>query len=125
MPVAFGEFRNDPPLRKICAGCNEHVGKLIEVLSHRGVEAIRRTQLGVEGRKTHRRKDVFYEGTAGQAPIPISASPRGGGPEILWRPLTETGGELLTQLVVRKEDGNEVTPRPFEAGRSRILRLPP
>lgn len=70
LPRGFGKFRNYTRLNnKICRDCNRHLGKLDEFLLHLGHPAILRVLHSIEGRRHHRRKDVFHERTHGLAPI--------------------------------------------------------
>jgi hypothetical protein len=106
MPVAFGEFHDDPPLRKICGDCNGSFGReLLDVLGHHSAEALRRLQLGVKGRKTHRPKPILFEGTKGLPPIPIIGKTREGSPDVLWGADSEDGGAPLPQIEFERPDG--------------------
>jgi hypothetical protein len=58
---------------KICKVCNQHLGDLDEILVRLGPEAILRAGHGIKGRKKHRKKDVFHEGTHGHRPLEVNA----------------------------------------------------
>lgn len=66
MPVCLGKFRGcEPLLDKICADCNNKIGKLEDQFSHCGPEAFFRWRKGITGRKHHKKHSIFYRGSAG------------------------------------------------------------
>lgn len=74
LPRGLGKFKGYQKLKdKICWKCNHHFGDLDNVLLTSGPEAIFRAIYGIEGRKTHRKRDVFAENTHGRPPIEVIA----------------------------------------------------
>src|SRR5579863_148497 len=71
---ALGKFRGYEPLRgKVCKASNERLSKLDEVLVRLGPEALLRAAHEISGRKRHRKKDVFHEGSHGYEPLQVNA----------------------------------------------------
>lgn len=66
VPRALGNFKGYLTLNdRVCEKCNGICGKLDEQLSRSGLEAFFRKQLGIEGRKKHKKANPFYRGSAG------------------------------------------------------------
>lgn len=72
LPAGLGNFKNDIRLKDfICTNCQKIFGALEDVFLHNSPEAFFRFVTGKKGRKTHRKKDIFYEPTAGIAPLTV------------------------------------------------------
>jgi hypothetical protein len=82
----LGNFRDDVRLRDyICVGCQEKFSKFEEVFMHHGPEAFFRHMIGVTGRKRSRKKNIFYEPTAGMSPLTVIAQVPGEDWTGLWQ----------------------------------------
>ncbi len=85
LPRSLGEFRGFPHLiNRVCAKCNEDIGKLEEQFGRSGPEAFFRKYLNIEGRDTHDKVNPFKRGSAGAKPIDFTALDPETGIEILW-----------------------------------------
>jgi hypothetical protein len=116
LPAGLGNFRNDVRLRDyICTGCQEKFSKLEEVFLRNGPEAFFRHMIGVSGRKRNRKKDIFYERTAGMAPLTVIAQPPGQDFTALWKTEGASKGEMMKQLIFRDEQNTEIH-LPFRPG---------
>ena len=71
---SLGEFRDSPMLiNRVCAICNENIGKLEEQFGRSGPEAFFRRYLNIQGRDTHVKVNPFQRGSAGAKPIDFKA----------------------------------------------------
>lgn len=85
LPRSLGEFSGFPPLiNRVCAKCNEDIGKLEEQFGRSGPEAFFRKYLNIEGRATHDKVNPFKRGSAGAKPIDFTALLPEADIEILW-----------------------------------------
>jgi hypothetical protein len=107
LPRGLGEFKGDLRLQMvICNDCNAHFGKLEDVLLHDSPEAFFRQMLGKFGRSGRgRKKDIFYEPTAGITPLSIIAKQSGHEHPMLWELMSATSVALMKQLVFKDDDG--------------------
>jgi hypothetical protein len=91
----------------VCFECNGKCGKLDEQLSRTGIEAWHRIRLEIEGRKSHRKVNSFYRGSAGGRPIEMLGIHPATGKEIL---LELKGGNRVQELrcvTLTGEDGKD------------------
>jgi hypothetical protein len=104
LPAGLGNFRNDVRLRDyICKRCQHKFSTLEDVFMHHGPEAFFRHIVGVRGRKQHRKKNIFYEPTAGMPPLRVTAKHPSGDFTVLWEIDGMTAGCEMKQLVFRDE----------------------
>jgi hypothetical protein len=117
LPAALGNFRNDVRLRDyICKRCQQNFSSLEDVFIHHGPEAFFRQIVGVSGRTKHRKKDIFYERTAGMPPLTVIAPQPGQDFTLLWQIDTLSEGRQMKQLVFRDEKNTDIH-LPFIPGR--------
>lgn len=106
LPRGLGEFKGDSRLQMvICKDCNARFGKLEDVLLHDSPEAFFRQMLGTFGRSRGRRKDIFYEPTAGIPPLSIIAKQPGYEDPLLWELMSATTVAAMKQLVFKDDEG--------------------
>jgi hypothetical protein len=116
LPAALGNFRNDIRLRDyICTRCQQNFSSLEDVFMHHGPEAFFRHMLGIKGRKQHRKKNIFYERTAGMPPLTVIAQQPGQDYTVLWEMDGMTEGRQIKQLVFRDETNTDIH-LPFRPG---------
>jgi len=116
LPAALGNFRNDVRLRDyICTGCQQNFSRLEDVFMHHGPEAFFRHMIGVRGRKKHRKKNIFYDRTAGMPPLTVIAQQPGQGYTVLWQIDGIAEGFQMKQLVFRDEQNTDIH-LPFRPG---------
>lgn len=73
-PRSLGEFSSFPLLiNRVCAKCNEDIGRLEEQFGRSGPEAFFREYLNIDGRDTHDKVNPFKRGSAGVKPIDFTA----------------------------------------------------
>jgi hypothetical protein len=109
LPAGLGNFRNDVRLRDyICAGCQEKFSKFEDVFMHHGPEAFFRHMIGVSGRKRSRKKNIFYEPTAGMAPLTVIAQMPGEDYTALWQIEGVSKGSLMKQLIFQDEQNTDI-----------------
>ena len=103
----LGEFKGDSRLGNvICTACNKRFGKLEDVLLHDSPEAFFREMLGKFGRSNRgRKKDIFYEPTAGVSPLSILAKQPGVDHPMLWHLMSATHIAAMKQVIFKDEDG--------------------
>jgi hypothetical protein len=75
---------------------------------HHGPEAFFRHMIGVRGRKKHRKKNIFYERTAGMPPLTVIAQQPGQDYTVLWQIDDITQGHEMKQLVFRDEQNTDI-----------------
>jgi hypothetical protein len=116
LPAALGNFRNDIRLSDyICKRCQGNFSSLEDVFMHHGPEAFLRHMLGVKGRKQHRKKNIFYERTAGMPPLTVIAQQPGQDYTVLWEMEGMAEGRQIKQLVFRDETNTDIH-LPFRPG---------
>jgi hypothetical protein len=109
LPAALGNFRDDVRLRDyICTSCQQRFSGLEDVFMHHGPEAFFRHMIGVRGRKKHRKKNIFYERTAGMPPLTVIAQQPGQDYTVLWQIDDITQGHEMKQLVFRDEQNTDI-----------------
>lgn len=109
LPAALGNFRNDVRLRDyICTRCQQNFSSLEDVFMHHGPEAFFRHMIGVSGRKKHRKKNIFYERTAGMPPLTVIAQQPGQDYTVLWQMDGISEGRQMKQLVFRDEENTDI-----------------
>jgi hypothetical protein len=107
LPAGLGNFRNDIRLRNyICTRCQQNFGSLEDVFLHNSPEAFFRFITGKKGRKSHRKKDIFYEPTAGMAPITIKGLQPGETYPVLWEMTGMKEAKQMKQVVFKGKNGN-------------------
>jgi hypothetical protein len=117
LPAGLGEFKNDKRLHNIiCYGCQETFGALEDVFLHNSPEAFFRVLVGQKGRTRKKKKDIFYEPTAGMPPIGIVAKRSGSQIPVLWEPLGMFECKEMKQLVFRNKDNGEYNQLPYRPG---------
>jgi hypothetical protein len=117
LPAALGNFRNDVRLRDyICTRCQQNFSSLEDVFIHHGPEAFFRNMIGLSGRKKHRKKNIFYERTAGMPPLTVIAQQPGQDYTVLWQMDGMSEGRQMKQLVFRDEQNTDIH-LPFVPGR--------
>src|SRR5262249_15720299 len=79
-----------------------------EVFMHHGPEAFFRHMIGVKGRKKHRRKNIFYERTAGMAPLTVIAKQPGEDFSVLWEMDGISEGRQMNQLVFKDAENSDI-----------------
>jgi hypothetical protein len=109
LPAALGNFRDDVRLRNyICTRCQQNFSSLEDVFIHHGPEAFFRNMIGVSGRKRHRKKNIFYERTAGMPPLKVIAQQPGQDFTVLWQMDSMSEGRQMKQLVFRDEQNIDI-----------------
>jgi hypothetical protein len=109
LPAALGNFRNDVRLRDyICTRCQQNFSSLEDVFMHHGPEAFFRHMIGVRGRKRHRKKNIFYERTAGMPPLTLIAQLPGQDCTVLWEMDGISEGRQMKQLVFRDGENTDM-----------------
>jgi hypothetical protein len=108
LPAGLGNFRNDVRLRDyICNRCQKDLGSLEDVFMHNGAEAFFRRMVGVKGRKRNQKKNIFYQRTAGMAPLTVIAPQPGQDYTALFE-IDGSEGHAMKQLVFRDEQNNDL-----------------
>jgi len=82
LPRSLGAFEGNTMLKdRICRSCNERLGRVLDLeLARSGPAGLTRQLLGIEGRRSHERKDVFdYQ--ASRIDRPIKANLANFGPD--------------------------------------------
>lgn len=109
LPAGLGNFRNDVRLRNyICTRCQKDLGSLEEVFMHHGPEAFFRHIIGVSGRRRPRKKNIFYQRTAGMPPLTVIAQQPGEDHTVLWQIDSISKGHQMKQLVFRDEQNTDI-----------------
>lgn len=109
LPAALGNFRNDVRLRDfVCTRCQADFGNVEDIFMHHGPEAFFRHMIGVRGRKKHRKKNIFYERTAGMPPLTVIAQQPGQDYTVLWEMDGFSEGRQIKQLVFRNEENTAI-----------------
>jgi hypothetical protein len=106
----MGEFQNSPSITdRVCENCNREIGRAEEQFARSGPEAFFREVVGVTGRRSHNRVNVFERGSGGTVPIDfVGLHPRVGVP-ILWElNRGERTVREVRQIVVIPENGESV-----------------
>ena len=81
LPRALGNFENYPSLNgKLCSVCNNDLGALDEILVRSNPVVSLRTTHGVQGRKSHRKTNPFYERSHGRPPPAVYGQAEGDTP---------------------------------------------
>ena len=95
MPVGMGKFRNYERLHnKLCADCNNEIGKSDEQFCRCGTEAFFRIIKGIKGRKYHQKVNPFYRGSSGGKNIVVKGEhPYGNNCKIFYE--IKEGGERI------------------------------
>lgn len=75
---------------------------------HHGPEAFFRHMIGVSGRKKHHKKNIFYQRTAGMAPLTVIAQQPGQDYTVLWQMDGISEGRQMKQLVFRDEQNTDI-----------------
>ena len=103
----LGEFKGDSRLSDaICTACNKRFGKLEDVFLHDSPEAFFREMLGRFGRSNRgRKKDIFYEPTAGVSPLSIIGKQPGFDHPMLWELISATQVAAMKQVIFKDQDG--------------------
>ena len=119
MPEGLGRFQNYETLDdRICKGCNNKLGELVDEQFCRGGEiGYFRTLLGITGKKSHKTKvDLFQRGAAGASELRMKGTIPGTDDEIRLQ-LVKTlmadgtvGVDYMPQLIVTTASGE---PTPF------------
>jgi hypothetical protein len=120
LPAGLGNFKNDIRLKDfICTNCQKIFGALEDVFLHNSPEAFFRFITGKRGRKTHRKKDIFYEPTAGIAPLTIKGLQPGSSYPVLWQMLGVGEAKQMKQVVFKDKRGDfhHLPYRPRQLGR--------
>jgi hypothetical protein len=114
LPRGLGKFKGYERLKgKICRRCNHHLGKLDAHLLTSGPEAIFRAIYGIEGRKTHRKRDSFHEMTHGRPPVEVWGRLPGDTSDTRLEVLPGNLGQPRRELLFKDEGGNQrVVPVP-------------
>jgi|SRR5580692_1880953 hypothetical protein len=119
LPAALGNFRDDVRLRDyICTSCQQRFSSLEDVFMHHGPEAFFRHMIGVRGRKKHRKKNIFYERTAGMAPLTVIAQQPGQDYTVLWH--TYSLAAVAQRSPAQRSGGGAIHPTP-PSGRTFIM----
>jgi hypothetical protein len=106
LPRGLGKFKGYERLKgKICRRCNNHLGKLDDLLLTSGPEAIFRAIYGIEGRKTHRKRDSFHEMTHGRPPLEVWGRLPGDTSETRFEVLPGNLGQPRRELIFKRHDG--------------------
>jgi hypothetical protein len=109
LPAGLGNFRNDIRLRDyICNQCQQRFSGLEEVFMHHGPEAFFRHMIGITGRKSHQKKNIFYQRTAGMPPLTVIAKQPGEDYTVLWQMDGTSEGRQMKQLVFRDEENTDI-----------------
>jgi hypothetical protein len=107
LPAGLGNFKNDIRLRNyICTNCQGKFGSLEDVFLHNSPEAFFRFITGKKGRRSHRKKDIFYEPTHGIAPITVKARDPGQSYQVLCEMTGINEGMPMKQLVFKDKKGD-------------------
>jgi len=124
LPRGLGNFEQYEGLNnKICASCNEKLGRLDESFLRNSPEAFFREVVGRFGRKKHRNKSVFYEPTFGTPPICILGRQPEADYDVLWEVVQGTEAKQMRQIIMKDPDEiyhpvyiqeNVKTPKQFE-----------
>jgi len=124
LPRALGNFKNNEPLvNRICNDCQLLCSKLEDVFAHNSTDAYFRHMLGQLGRKSHAKKDIFYDATFGLAPLMNLARYPGHDFEALWEPVEGTNGVApMSQIIFFPEEGEPVR-LPFRPGRWTVEKI--
>jgi hypothetical protein len=114
LPRGLGKFKGYERLKgKICRRCNHHLGKLDAHLLTSGPEAIFRAIYGIEGRKTHRKRDSFHEMTHGRPPVEVWGRLPGDTSDTRLEVLPGNLGQPRRELEFKLHDGTtSVVPVP-------------
>lgn len=64
--------------------------------------------IGVRGRKKHRKKNIFYERTAGMPPLTVIAQQPGQDCTVLWEMDGISEGRQMKQLVFRDDESTDI-----------------
>jgi hypothetical protein len=116
LPRSLGNFLNDVRLvDKLCDACQNRCSRLEDVFAHNSPEAFFREMVGQLGRKTHQKKNIFYEPTWGIAPLTIIGKAPDADYEILWEQVNENQCTPLKQIIVIFKNGKSL-PIPFRPG---------
>jgi hypothetical protein len=107
LPAGLGNFKNDIRLRNyICTNCQGEFSSLEDVFLHNSPEAFFRFVTGKRGRRSHRKKDIFYEPTAGIAPITVKALEPEQSYPVLWEMTGMNEAMQMKQLVFKDKKGD-------------------
>lgn len=107
LPAGLGNFKNDIRLRNyICTNCQQIFSSLEDVFLHNSPEVFFRFVTGKKGRKHHRKKDIFYEPTAGMAPITVKGVLPGESFPVLFEMTGMNGSMQMKQVVFKDKTGN-------------------
>lgn len=107
LPAGLGNFKNDIRLRNyICTNCQKNFSSLEDVFLHNSPEAFFRFITGKKGRKHHRKKDIFYEPTAGMAPITVKGTLPGESFPVLFEMTGMTESMQMKQVVFKDKSGD-------------------
>jgi len=102
LPRGLGKFLGSERLRgRVCAPCNQELGKVHDVFLHTGPEAICRELMGLSGRKKHRPKNPYMEQTHKVPPIDALGKFPGTDMDVLWE--SASGGaaiQVIPQIVI-------------------------
>lgn len=75
---------------------------------HHGPEAFFRHMIGITGRKSHQKKNIFYQRTAGMPPLTVIAKQPGEDYTVLWQMDGTSEGRQMKQLVFRDEENTDI-----------------
>jgi hypothetical protein len=106
LPRGLGKFKGYERLKgKICRRCNHDLGELDALLLTSGPEAIFRAIYGIEGRKTHRKRDSFHEMTHGRPPVEVWGRLPGDTSDTRLEVLRGNFGQPRRELIFESHDG--------------------
>ena len=109
LPAGLGNFKDDIRLKNfICFHCQQRFSKFEEVFLRNGAEAFFRNILGVQGRRSHKGKNIFVEPTLGLPPLTVKGVHPDMQHELLWEMTSHSEAILMHQLVFKKPDGTLV-----------------
>jgi hypothetical protein len=107
LPAGLGNFNKDIRLKDyICTNCQKIFGALEDVFLHNSPEAFFRFVTGKKGRKSHRKKDIFYEPTAGIAALTVKGLQPGQNYPVLWEMLGFGEAKQMKQVVFKDKNGD-------------------
>lgn len=113
LPAGAGEFRDYVPLlNRVCHVCNARFGGLDDVVLRNSPEAVRRKQLGVDGRASHSKENILLRPHFGLPPARLLGPQPRSGINVLWDPTSTAGAQELRQLVFQKPS-SETVPIPL------------
>jgi len=116
LPAGLGNFKHDIRLRNyICTNCQQNFSSLEDVFLHNSPEAFFRFVTGKKGRKSHRKKDIFYEPTAGMAPITVKGLLPGQSIPVLFQ-MTGIAESMQMKQVVFKDRNGDFHHLPYRPG---------